>query len=270
MELRFSEISSVLYHDIFDYPLNFLELNKWSLKKKINFKKNVIVTKSNGFYCLKGREKIITKRKIKDDISMKKIKIATNASYVLGKIKTIKLVCITGSLAMNNAEKNSDIDLMIVTKKGKLWTTRIISYLYLTIYGFKLRKPNDKKQKDRLCLNMWLDESDLVWRKKDRNIYSAHEIAQIKPLFNKDDIYEKFIYHNGWIKDFWPNATNVKRIIISSKEKMKEKSSILENLVFLFQYLYMKNKITCEVVTKTRAIFHPNDVGKLVVNKLSS
>ena len=69
--------------------------------------------------------------------------------------------------ALNNAKKNSDIDLLIITSKNTLWTTRIISFALLKFAGFKLRRAGDKNEKDKLCLNMWLDESDLVLKKRN-------------------------------------------------------------------------------------------------------
>ena len=93
-----------------------------------------------------------------------------------------------------NNLKNSDIDLLIITRKNMLWTTRALVYGVLKVMGYQLRKPEQKSEKDKLCLNMWLDETSLVWDRKDRNIYTGHEIAQIVPLINKKNIYEKFLF----------------------------------------------------------------------------
>ena len=268
MELRSGEISSIIYHDIFDYPLTPLEIKKWQLKK--NLKRKAAVFKKDGFYFLKGREEIIKRRNKREKYSLNKLKIAKKAALVLSKISTIKLVVVTGALAMKNADKNSDIDLMIVTKKQTLWTTRIISYSTLLLSGFKVRKPRDKNQKDKLCLNMWLDEDDLVWKKDDRNIYSSHEIIQMVPLRNKNKTHERLLSQNSWILNFWPNAVDIKETSKFTRSKKYKKHSFFERLAFKLQYQYMKNKISREVVTPTRAIFHPNDWGKVVVSKLTS
>ena len=100
------------------------------------------------------------------NIHKKKLIIARKATNLIAKIPTVKFVGITGALAMNNAGRNSDIDLMIITKNGCLWTTRLISYLLTWLFGFKTRRPKNRLEKDKLCLNMWLDESSLVWDKK--------------------------------------------------------------------------------------------------------
>ncbi|AKM83075.1 hypothetical protein A2422_04515 [Candidatus Woesebacteria bacterium RIFOXYC1_FULL_31_51] len=268
MELRSSEISSVIYHDIFDYPLTPLELKKWKLSKNIKTKK--VIVEKNSFYFLKGREEIIKKRLKRKKYSKNKFKIAKKVNLVLGKIPTIKLVAITGALAMNNADKGSDIDLMIITKNKTLWTTRLISYLLINIYGFKVRKPKDNNQRDKLCLNMWLDEEDLVWKNENRNIYSSHEIAQIVPLINKDNTYEKLLNRNSWILDYWPKAVKLNKNLKFKKVISSKTFSFVEKLTFKLQYLYMKNKISREVVTPTQAIFHPNNWSKVVISRLTS
>ncbi|MCX6704276.1 MAG: hypothetical protein NTZ07_02410, partial [Candidatus Woesebacteria bacterium] len=181
--------------------------------------------------------------------------------------------------AMGIAADESDRDLFIITVKNLLWTTRILSHLVLRLFGFDLRKAGDTNQKNKLCLNMWMDEADLVWKKRDRNLYTAHEIAQISPLINKNEIYEKFLYKNKWISQFWPNAVKItkeqknqgteeqKRFLISLV--LNFFSFVLERLAFHFQYQHMRSKITMEVITKTRAIFHPQDLGCYIMSRLS-
>ena len=116
-------------------------------------------------------------------------------------------------------------------------------------------------------MNMWLDESDLVWPKKDRNIYTAHEIAQASPLVNKDKTCEAFIYKNSWILDFWPNSVKKER---PSVKNTKFSRGLVEKICYAIQYQYMKPKITREIVTPTRGIFHPNDWSEVVLSRLSS
>lgn len=259
-------ISSKKYHDIFDYPLVKSDYPKWSYKNE-----SITPLRINA---TKGQARI--KR---EQISKQKLKIAQKASKILSRIPTIKFVGVTGSLAMMNAKKDSDIDLMIITKAGTLWTTRLLCYMAVWLNGYKIRNPRNKLEKDMLCINLWLDKDDLLWNKKDRNIYTAHEIAQIVPLVNKNKTYEKFLYLNKWVLDFWPNAVDKKYMIYSKSyiAGAKKQYTIynilytwLEKLSFYLQYKYMKPKITREVITPTCAIFHPNDWGKVVMEKLKN
>lgn len=273
------EIFSLIYHDIFEYPLTMEELVRWAagthlVTEEIGESK---MAGRNGYFFLEGREGTILKRLMRKRISARKLEIAKESARILSLIPTIKMVAVTGALSMENASSESDIDLMIITKKGTLWTTRLTTYLILRITNYALRRPDDKDQRDKLCLNIWLDESNLIWHSKKRNVYTAHEIAQIRPIINRDRTYEKLISKNRWIKDYWPNAVR------ATKEQKKTGTkeffgssvfnffiSLVEKIAFKFQYAYMKRKITRETVTPTRALFHPVDWSKFVLQKLSS
>ena len=249
--LTSSENITVKYHDIFDYKLTKAEAIKWQYK---NFKVKVSGIKNK-------------KRLLNEKYSKEKLILARKAAKVLAMIPTVKFVGITGALAMNNAGKDSDIDLMVITEANTLWLTRMSAYIFLKLSKYSIRKPKDREQANMLCINLWLDEQDLVWSKNDRNIYTAHEIAQVVPLVNKDETFEKFLHENMWVLNYWPKAVVIRKL---KYKKILHKDSFFEELLFKLQYLYMKRKITREAVTLKRAVFHPNDWGKVVLNKLSS
>jgi len=259
------EIFSIYYHNIFDYPLTFSELVKWNAKAppqvecKIEYK--------DGFYFVKGNEGLIYKRTIRMRSSQNKLKLAKKASKMISLLPSVKMVGLTGSLAMENGGKESDIDLLIITKEGRLWSTRLFTYILLKIMNYGVRKPAGSSQKDKLCLNIWLDESDLMWKKKDRNFFTAHEIMQIVPLADKSGAYGRFLSGNSWVLDFWPNAKEIKKNNSISYTKLR-KLNFMENLMYKLQYIYMKPKMTREVVSITRAIFHPNDLSGDITSKI--
>lgn len=267
------EISSLIYHDIFDYPLTPLELIRWTAGKEVNFKdlENSKISTKNGFLFLNGKEGSTLKRLMRKRISKRKLGKAKKAAKILSLLPTVKMVAVTGALAMNNANEESDIDFLTITKRGSLWTTRLLAMTLLKVFGIPRRKYGEKSTKDKLCLNIWLDENDLAWSKKSRNIYTSHEISQIIPLINKDQIYEKFLSKNTWITDYWPNATSVK----AGKEKKRKRREkrrmvirFIEPLARKSQYWYMKDKITRETVTPTCALFHPVDLASFISLKL--
>jgi predicted nucleotidyltransferase len=267
------EISSLIYHDIFDYPLTPLELIKWTAGKEIKFKdlENIKISTKNGFLFLNGKEGSTLKRLMRKRISKRKIEKAKKAVKVLSFLPTIKMIAVTGALAMDNANEESDIDFLTVTKKGSLWTTRLLTIALLKVFGIPRRKYGEKSTKDKLCLNIWLDENDLVWSKKNRNIFTSHEISQIIPLVNKDQAYEKFLSKNTWIADYWPNATSARAGKEKKRRKIKKRGFVIrftELLARRTQYWYMKDKITRETITPTRALFHPVDWASFISLKL--
>lgn len=265
---------SILYHDIFDYPLKKEELSFWQVGSGVSSFNNISkkIELKKGFYFALGKEESIIKRLLNEKISKSKIKIAKRAASILFQIPSIQMVGLTGSLAMLNAREDSDIDLMIIVSEGTLWMTRIIAYLTLLLTGFTLRRARDKDERDKLCLNIWLDETDLKWRRK--NIFTAHEVLQMNPLKNKNSAYEKFIEENKWSLNFWPNALkqeiniakNTNRDLIS--EIIVSLLRLFEPIAFWFEYNYMKRRITKETITPTRALFHPYDWSNFVNSKI--
>jgi predicted nucleotidyltransferase len=268
--LTYGEELSVIYHNIFDYPLTMQDLIKWKASDTLDIVLNGNVILKSGYFYMEDKEGLVYKRLLRKRISAKKMIIAKNAANLMAFIPTIKMVAVTGSLAMENSTNESDIDLLVVTKKGNLWLTRMLTYVILKTAGYKIRKAQDNKETDKLCLNMWLDESSLAWPSKNRNIYTAHEIAQIKPLLNKTKTYNKFLSKNKWILNFWPNAVKIAKF---KKELTNEPgiiSSLLDKISFDMQYKYMSKKITREVVTRNKALFHPQDWAQVVLGRLSS
>ena len=187
-------LKTIAYADIFDYPLTRSEALRWLIKG------DSLAPAKKGYYYLPGREGLIALRRRREYFSRLKWPMAYRAAKILSFIPTIKLVAVTGALAMNNADKNDDIDLMIVTQTNRLWLTRLTVWLFLFAYWRRGKKINN-----RFCLNLWLDETALAIKK--HNLYIAHEICQARPVLDKDGTYQKFIAANLWYKNYLPNWT---------------------------------------------------------------
>ena len=219
---------------------------------------------------MKSRQKIVRMRKLRTKYSEAKLKRAAFFAKLLRIIPTVKLVAISGALAMRNSSKGDDIDLVIITSKGFLWTTRFLANMMLL--PFK-RDPAGQKISDCACLNMFLDESDLSI--KDRNIYTAHEICQMKLLWDRNGTYRRFIRANSWIREYLPNWKQEK--ITSPKSQVPSHKSfqfitnnlalITERVLRSFQLSYMKSKITTERISSTQLFFHPKDTQKIVLDR---
>ncbi len=270
-QLNKNQIASIVYHNIFGYPLTSKDLVKWSISSlhSIEILKNHKhkISKHKNYYFLDNQNHLVAARLNNEKESIKKIEIAKRGVGIISQISSVLFVGITGSVAMQNANNQSDIDLMIITKKGTLWTTRFLVYLKLINSKLKIRKPNLLDEKDKLCINLWLDETSLEIQNK--NIYTAHEIAQIIPLFQKDKIFEKLLIKNKWILEFWPNSVKIGNIISKATPKKPNLvHQILELIAFQAQKAYMSGKHTREIITPNMAFFHPKDWSKKVKNKL--
>src|SRR3990167_5405021 len=163
MSLSSSILSTLAYYDIFDYPLDSSEIGGLLIQKKAR-KESIVrelgrlgvsrrIGEINGYYFLKSREKIVRIRKLRTKYSETKLKRAAFFTGLLKIIPSVKLVAVSGALSMRNSRRSDDIDLVVVTSKGLLWTTRFLANIILL--PFK-RDPAGQKMSDRACLNMFL------------------------------------------------------------------------------------------------------------------
>lgn len=277
-----SILKTLLYSDIFDYPLSKEEIwkflisknkeDKQSFLKYLSLKNNSFDYKSN-LYFIKGRIEIIKKRQEKEKYSLEKIKFAKKIIQKISLIPTVYFIGISGALAMKNSDKDDDIDLFVITARNSVWTTRlmiVIALNFLRVY----RKRNEENVSNKICLNMLVDNSTLSFSKDRNDLYTAHEIAQIMPIVNKNKTYERFINSNIWIKDFLPNAFSQKPITpFISKISFINKAinyllriPIIEFLTRSIQFRYMKERITKETISNNFLAFHPFDYKTYVLN----
>ncbi|PIS13786.1 hypothetical protein COT65_02390 [Candidatus Shapirobacteria bacterium CG09_land_8_20_14_0_10_47_13] len=206
-------LRTIAYADIFDYPLRQSEIWRFLISKiqipKSKFQKNLDllslqVANQNDVYFLKGREKIVALRQKREEWSRPKMTIARRVAGRLKLIPTVKMVAVTGALAMNNADRNDDIDLLIVTGRNRLWLTRLLT-IFLVELVAKRRRPNDKVVANKICLNMFLDEDCLAVPQNEQDLFSAHEVCQLRLLWDKNNCYQKFIKANLWSQKFLAN-----------------------------------------------------------------
>lgn len=108
-------------------------------------------------------------------------------SYVPG----ILCICVWNSLAMNACHKNSDIDVFIITKNNRIWTSRIVMTLVLTVLW---QRKTAKKHAWRFCLSFFITQNTLnlenIAIKND--IYLAYWIETLIPIVNKHNTFEEF------------------------------------------------------------------------------
>lgn len=194
-------LKTLHYADIFDYPLTAEEIKKFLVEPVgAAFAEILLQIGSGPYYCLPGREGIIELRRRREVYSQPKLKKVKKVAAILTLIPWIKLIGVTGALAAGNSVEEDDLDLMIVTAPRRLWLTRglVVSFLLLTR---QYRRPG--KIKDMVCPNLMLSEEALEF--PDQDLFTAHEIVQMRPIYDRENTYQKFLQANSWIKDFLPN-----------------------------------------------------------------
>lgn len=162
-----------------------------------------MIDQKNGFYFLKGRQGIVEQRIVRQKIADKKWKKIRRIINFLPMIPYIRMVAVSGSLAMNNPRPESDIDLLIVTRAGRIWTSRALTTLFIHLIG---QRRHHLLTKDRICLNHYITNQSLEIPFK--SLYNAQAYAHLVPVIEiEDGLYHQFQQANQWIKGylkFWP------------------------------------------------------------------
>lgn len=271
-------LETLSYFDFFDYPLTAYEL--WQFTKTTKSKEAFykLLEKTNissfqSFYFLKKRKSIVKKRLEKEKIGSQKLKKAIKIIYKLSFIPTVDFIGISGSLAMKNSNLEDDIDIFVICQNNLVWFTRFILVIYLSLLGV-YRKKHEKNPKDKICLNLIIGNKNTAFFKERQNLYIAHEIVQLIPIFQKENSYFDFINKNNWVLSFLPNIdARIQSYKIPFYKSKKLTDSILINILHVLkvekiakfiQWNYMKKDVTLEIIKDNFLAFHPVNFEKKV------
>jgi|SRR3989344_3647106 len=271
-------LRTLLYSDIFDYPLTEGEVWKYLISgEKTNpyeFNKtikriNSVVYRKGEYLYMENRSFTFDKRQKRQKESEEKLFFARKILQKLSVIPSVMFVGVSGSLSMLNSEKDHDIDLFVITKHKTIWTTRLFLILFLKILGMH-RGREDKDFSNKFCLNMMIDDKNLRLTNNYRNIYTAHEIAQLMPIISRGKTYDKFIKSNKWVLKFLPNAFDN----TAEVKEIKIKSSLWlilirtsEGIAGKLQVFLINRNRTNEKISKGFLAFHPGRTDKKIMSK---
>lgn len=207
--LQKSVISTIAFYDaVGKVPLTSIELYKYLLRTdqkdaKASFHELLEKLENNwpelspylnryrGFYFLKNNPHGYYRRIHVGKTSIKKWQIARRITKIISFLPFVRMVAITGSLAFCNATPKSDIDLLIVAEKGRIWTTRMFVSAIIQVIG---KRRHGSKIADRICLNHYLSDANLALRPE--HIFSAHICATFMPIGNRNCMAETILWHN--------------------------------------------------------------------------
>jgi len=194
-------LETLAYSDVFEYPLRLNEVHRYlPIRAETDQVSEALhsldgwLGEQDGFYFLAGREKIVEIRKQREVHSQKLMLDALKYGRMLGALPFIRMVALTGSLAVMNSARDSDFDYMLVAAPNRVWTARAFALLlnrFTRLFGHTL------------CPNLIVSENALTWSTND--LYSARELCQMIPITGMD-VYRKLMRANKWTKDFLPNA----------------------------------------------------------------
>jgi len=273
-ELEQAILKTLIYSDLFDFPLRQTEIHKYLVSYKATITnleeglKKLIrshqVGEKDGYYYLAGREQSVPLRQNRADISRKKIEFAKKKLRILKWIPWLCFVGITGTVAVENANEEDDIDLLLIFQSNRMYLGRLLEYVLLTLIRHR-RRAGQVKVRDLFCPNLYLSEAALGMKRQD--LFTAHELVQIFPIWERKDTYARLLNANQWIKDYFPNYSLPVQKRIAPAKPAFFLLTVLEHLVARLQWVYMLPKRKREIVTWDQLFFHPKDVRTTILSQ---
>lgn len=276
-------LKTLLYSDIFHYPLTIDELwrftggkmDKDTYMQALNNLKPLI-TREGSYYYLTGRHGMVRKREERTKESERKVRSAKESISFLSLIPSVIFIGISGSVAMRNCKKEDDIDLFIIARKNTVWFTRLCILFLLQLTG-KRRKRHDTTGMNQMCVNMLMSEHALTLSWERHSLYTAHEVTRMIPIFERDNMYKRFLRANRWVRRYLPNCLDPRILGYKDIKTKNDKGlsilvsqylHIFEPLAKATQLWYMRGHRTTEEISDTLLAFHPQDFRPRVVQAL--
>lgn len=259
-------LKTLIYSDIFKFPMKAWEIHKWLIGKKTDLRHlqnalNKLIKKGKlethkDLYCLKGQEKLFRLRKSKEEVSRRHLQSIKYLTQIMKLIPGILLVGISGSLAMENSTPSDNINLFVIAKENRVWTAGMLVPLLLKLLG--KHPKNGKKVANKICINLIPEKDDL--EQDNKNIYIAHEVLQMRVLWQRDNTYKKYLEDNSWAFKLLPNWTTTE----NSKQFGKKSGKINPSRLLDFMESYLKAR---QLKFSSQPAVYSRDFQKEVLEK---
>lgn len=166
-----------------------------------------VVKLVRGFWQLADSPPYDTLRLERYRLAIAKKSKAARAARVISCLPFVKLVALVNTLANDNANQDSDIDLLIVAKSGRLYLTRLLVTAVMQLLGWRR---HGVKVANRICLSFYLadDHLNIANLAYPDDPYLVYWLATLKPLakwwFEPGAVTE-FLLANSWCSRFLPH-----------------------------------------------------------------
>ena len=198
-------LRTLAYADLFDHPLTLPEIHRYlagvaaslpavqeALEDGLLSDRRLV--QSREYVTLNGRESIVERRFQRDAFSQRMWRKGQRYGRAIASLPFVRLVAVTGTLAMNNIEPGQDIDYLIVTAPRRVWLARLFVLFFVHLA---------RLEKLALCPN-FVFSSDVLAR-FEPSFFAAHELAQMMPLYGQET-YQALLQANLWARQYLPNA----------------------------------------------------------------
>lgn len=194
---------SVLYSGLFDYPLTLAQLRQTLIASPQTATEILrtyercprlreIVAFENGLFFPAGRPDLPQERRTREARSLAFLAHHRRLLTAICNLPYVSLVALSGSVAHLNLESAGDLDLFIVTRGRRVWSTTVAVILLAKLL----------RRRRTLCANFVLADSRLALDQAD--LFAASQIIHLKPLVGLET-FAAFVDANPFVQRLYPN-----------------------------------------------------------------
>ncbi|HYC80003.1 MAG TPA: hypothetical protein VEC17_03165 [Candidatus Binatia bacterium] len=190
-----------------------------------------VVVHKNGLYALSDWDEAkYLANQMEIDKRWAKVK---KYYWLLSSIPFVEHISVINSIAMGNADSESDIDFFVITKPNRLYFVRTWVILFFKLLGvYKNRKVTN----ERFCFGFYITSDNLSIKHlllQDEDPYLTFWLGTIVPV-SGHRTYERFMKENRWIYSWLPNFRTIYREeVIRSLKPRRRLKMVLEKLLVL-------------------------------------
>lgn len=194
---------SVLYASLFDYPLTLAQLRQTLIGSTqtateilVTVRRSTalsrVVEERDGYFFPAGRSDLIETRRHRETRSRSFLAAHGPLLRLIAALPFVRMVALSGSIAHLNLESGGDLDLFLVTRGTRVWSTAVMVVGLAKILG----------RRGTLCANFVVSESALAFDQQD--LFTASQVINLRPLIG-EETYRQIVRRNPFVRDFYPN-----------------------------------------------------------------
>jgi hypothetical protein len=200
-----SVIRTLLYYDIFHYPLKSFEVFRFieltdvdenQVKRALDgLADDGFIMRCGEYYSIDFDQKHIARRIKGNDKAAQCMALAYRQAKLIARFPFTRGIMASGSLSKDYMDDASDLDFFIVTSPDRLWICRTLLVAFKRIF---------LKNSHRLfCVNYFVDAEHLAIEEK--NIFTATELATLLPLYGEHYYRALHRANDSWLKKYFPH-----------------------------------------------------------------
>lgn len=110
-----------------------------------------------------------------------------------------EFILAAGSLATGNLHENSDFDVIVASRNGRIFTTRFLSVLISGVPGWRRKKlTHGEDASDKICLSHFVTNKNYCL-KPPYNDYWQNLYQNLVPIMGEREKIDEFFKANSWL-----------------------------------------------------------------------